>query len=97
MEFVGEGADEVYVLEHAQVRAIARRQLALGIPIVMAAAFIAAVSMFAAPPQPASHVPGTWSQAVFAGLNKTRTISAPSELPRNSSWRAYLFRRKPEI
>jgi hypothetical protein len=48
-----------WVLEKAQVRAMARRQLALSIPIVLAGAFVAVVSTFnfghAASPQGAEH------------------------------------------
>jgi hypothetical protein len=64
MRFVGEnaGVDAGWVLEHAQVRAMARRQLGLSIPLVIAGAFVAVLSTFtldrAGPPvsqQPASH------------------------------------------
>ncbi len=57
MSFDDEFAEDAYarqVLDDAQIRAMARRQLALSIPVAVAAAFVAIISTFsfghAAPP-----------------------------------------------
>lgn len=42
-----EGAYARWVLEDAQIRAMARRQLALSVPIVVAGAFVVIISTFA--------------------------------------------------
>ena len=66
MRFINDEADDVYARwdpeyarwdpEEVQLRAMARRQLALGIPIVILGALIAAIPTFAlSRPTPPSH------------------------------------------
>jgi hypothetical protein len=58
-----DGMEARWLLEHAQVRAMARRQLSFSIPIVIAGAFVAMIGSFsvghAVPPSsPPHHSPG---------------------------------------
>lgn len=64
MSFQRQYTEDVYarwVLEDAQIRAMARRQLALSIPIAVAGAFVAIISTFtfghAAPPNDDQRAP----------------------------------------
>jgi len=69
MSFHDQYADDVYarwVLEDAQIRAMARRQLALSIPVVIAAAFVAIISTF------------TFGHAASPGYDQGAPVSAPA-------------------
>lgn len=69
MSFQDQYADDVYarwVLEDAQIRAMARRQLALSIPVVIAATFLAIISTF------------TFGHAAPPGYDQRAPASAPA-------------------
>jgi len=69
MSFHDQYAEDAYarwVLEDAQIRAMARRQLALSVPVAVAAAFVAIISTF------------TFGHAASPNSDQRAPVSAPA-------------------